>query len=405
MAGYLPTPLNTDSFSRVMAQSMDWRQYLENSSVFQAFFGQPEAPGSMTGFSPNSLAVDIDVVRANERPAATVPRGTESRFLGSQQSNLSNVKYTNISRTFPLIEEESSFTQKQMLERVPGEGAFEGRSQEERLRWFAFTTYQDHVRRILRTNEILASQSARTAIQDIIIGTADTDLQLDFRRNAANTQAAGAVWTNAATDILGDMDDAWDLGRENGLANIDGVLIGEDAVPGITTNTAIAARADNRRYFLVTIDQGLQLPPRFQRFIDGGATLIGRIITPKGHEMYLFSYSSIYNNAGTATKYMPVDEALFFDSTARCDRYFGPREWFDMSPPERSWFQSKFGFSMDGVPRPANIKAENRTVIPGAFYFDAYPTMDRKKITIRTQHAPIFAPQRQDAFVLYTGVA
>jgi len=38
------------------------------------------------------------------------------------------------------------------------------------------------------------------------------------------------------------------------------------------------------------------------------------------------------------------------------------------------------------------------------FYCDAYPSGDKKKVTIRTQSAPIFATTQTDAFLTFTSV-
>ena len=58
------TPNATDPFSRFMAEVFDDRKLISVSTGFQAFFGRPET-GAETIISPDSNAVDIDIIRGN----------------------------------------------------------------------------------------------------------------------------------------------------------------------------------------------------------------------------------------------------------------------------------------------------------------------------------------------------
>jgi hypothetical protein len=49
---------------------------------------------------------------------------------------------------------------------------------------------------------------------------------------------------------------------------------------------------------------------------------------------------------------------------------------------------------------PPKIVDAGGVLTPEAFYWDAYVSPDWKRLTIRGQHAPIFATTQTDAFVV-----
>lgn len=403
MAGYLPsTPLGVDDYSRFYTELYDERQMLSVSTAFQQFFvGQGQ-----TRFSPSANDVDIDIMRGTELIAALIPRGTVSRPLGGTQADTTEQRFSSFSRTFPLAEEESNFSADQLLQRRAGENPYEGLDRIMRLREFASDAHHEHMRRIIRMSEVLASQAIRTGAMDAILGTSDTDLQYDFRRHASNSAAAGAVWTNAATDILADIDTMWDQLRRQGKVNMDMLIVGESTAPGIYNNTAIQALLDNRRIEIGMVSTGIAVPSKYNKFIAAGLTPHGFLTTTKGHRVWWFTYSDGYfTTGGTWTPYMPVDEVLGCYSGARCDRYFGPPERMPVTSAERQWYSEMFGFSMGGPNVPAQMVNGSNVIMPAAFYFDAYPSEDRKKVTMRTQYAPIYCPVQTDAFYRMTSTA
>ena len=94
------TPNAVDPFSRFMADAFDEKEAISVPTGFQAFFGNP-AGGGRTLFNPNSLVVDIDIIRGNKKTAALIPRGMISRPLGSAQKNMNVENFTSFSRKYP----------------------------------------------------------------------------------------------------------------------------------------------------------------------------------------------------------------------------------------------------------------------------------------------------------------
>ena len=149
-------------------------------------------------------------------------------------------------------------------------------------------------------------------------------------------------------------------------------------------------------------DAMFSLPSGFQALVDAGLDPIARITTPRGRTFYLFTYDGIVtDDDGVAQNLMPLNTFLFAYYGARCDRYFGPGEVLPVDSQTSAWYQEMFGMNM-GMPMiPARIKNPAGIVTPQMFHCDAYKANDNKKVTIRTQAAPIFATTQTDAFFTY----
>lgn len=398
MANFSTTPLALDTYARFFTDAFDDRKIISVSTVFQRFFGRPET-GAKTLFSPDSAVVDIDIIRGNERLAMLIHRGANGRDIGTGQANTIQQKYSTISRVYPLIEEEGDIDANQLLFRMAGESPLSGRTRLDRMRSLAADQHQEHVRRIVRLFEYLAAQSVLTGKQPAIFGTTDANLQYDFLRPAGHTITPGVTWDNAAANPIGDIEGGCKLVREDGHAKADIVLMGADAMDAFVNHAGVQALADNRRFELVQVNQN-PVPPNLQWLVEAGAIPRGHLRTPRGYDLWLFTYLDVYTNAaGNPTRYMPDDDVLIAASTARCDRYYGPPERLPDYPAQVQLYQQLFGFAPGLEPMPPNIKEMAAVVNPAMFYFDCYVNGNIKRVTARTQAAPILATTQTDAFV------
>lgn len=398
------SPVAVDSFSRFMVEMFDEKDIISVPTAFQAFFGNPAA-GGQTVFSDNSNDVDIDIIRGNERTSALIPRGMISRPLGALQKNLNVENYSSFSRKYPLAEEEGDITADQILQRVAGENPYEALDRQFRMRILGLKIHLESIRRIVRMNEILAAQSVIEGIQDAIIGTTNTDLQYDFKRNAALTVTPSNTWNSGSQDILGDIDGMCTLLREHGKMNPNFMGLGTSAMDAFIADTTVAALADNRRFELLEVSTNNPVPPEFTRFTEAGWIARGRLRTPAGHVLWMFTMLDVFDNtAGTSTPYMPVDKVIITNVKARADRYFGPPENLPMIGQRIQLYQEFFGFNPESAPMPPNIKSPGGIIMPAMFHSDAYVAPDWKKITVRTQHAPIFATTQTDSFGTLEGL-
>lgn len=263
------TPQTQDMFSRYMAERFNQKDLMSLSTGFQAFFGRPET-GGQTLFSPDSLVVEIDIMKGNEKTAALIPRGNVSRMINGPKKNLEQQKFSSFARKYPLAEEESDISSHQLLLRTFGENPFSGKTKLERLRDQAYEAHLETVRRHVRLFERLAAQSILTGVQDAILDTTSTDEQYDFRRSSGNTVAAPLVWTNASADIDGDFNNAWIQGRSAGKVSYDAALLGRGAMKALIDSSTMKTLADNRRYEMVRISANEVVPQKYARFVAAG---------------------------------------------------------------------------------------------------------------------------------------
>jgi hypothetical protein len=232
-----------------------------------------------------------------------------------------------------------------------------------------------------------------------IFGTANADKIYDFLRPATHIVDVPTEWDDEASKPLTDIDNSCALGRANGHVTMDMAVCGTRALNALINHASVTALADNRRFELIEVGRN-PVPPRFQRFVDGGMIPRGRLQTPAGNEIWLFSYLDVYTDAdGNAALYMPTDRVVIACSTARCDRYFGPPERLPNIPARDAMYQQLFGFAPSMGPGMPMIKGGAAAVNVNAFYFDAYYSANWKRVTCRTQSAPIFATTQTDAFV------
>jgi hypothetical protein len=402
------TPLIVDQYSRYLANYFDEKDYIFEPTLAQSFYGRPEN-GGQTIFSQSALDVDIDISRANERIAAIAPRGTVTKFVGSYHADGQIGQMTTISRKFLLVEEELNLGAHQLFARVGGEGPYENKSTQERMRIQAARGYKELIRRIVRLQEVLAWQGLRLGVQSAQ-NIADTTVNIyDFRRNAANTPALTHGWGNAAGVPLTDLDALADQLLAVGHVMPNFAIFGGTTMRYFLANQQVSTNYANKLYFEL-IRFGLDEAPGndFQRLINAGAVPFGRLKTPKGYELTIFTYPRMYMNAAgvATTKYLADTDLIMGSTMTRCDRYFGPPERLEPTSVDIQRRMERYGFNPNVPPMPLGIMDPGNVVIPQSFYVDDYESTDHKSTTLRVQAAPIFAPNMTDAWgAMVPGVA
>jgi len=395
----MPTPNPVDFYSRYFVEMFDQRDVQASPFPFQSFFGN-SAAGGRTHFSTDEGTVDIDIIKANgERLAAMVHRGQSSN--PTDVKNVTDYEFSSITRKWPLIEISGNINSTQLLKRLPGDNPYQQRRALDRNRKLARDIHNDHIRKANRTAEFCARESILTAKMPAIIGTTNNALIYDFYRLPSHTIGVAIPWDNTSADILLNIDDACDLGRKDAFRKLDFMALGGDAMRALIKDTTVQALADNTRFELIRISLDFPAPPRFARYVQAGWTAFGRLRTPKGREIWIFTNDDVYtDSAGDTQNYMPLDKAILLSSQARFDRYFGPRDRMPITQSEAMWYQEFFGFSMTAPPMPPNVTTEGGIILPEAFYFDGYMPKDAKTAVLRTQYAPIFATTETDAIVV-----
>ena len=121
---YGDTPLETDGFSRMQLEAFSERPRV--GTLFTRMFSNPRY------FFENNL-VDIQIQRAHKKMAPMVVRGVDVE----DQNKVQDSGWTEISRTFPLIEEAAPLSADQLYKRVFSESIYMGLNKQQRARRLA----------------------------------------------------------------------------------------------------------------------------------------------------------------------------------------------------------------------------------------------------------------------------
>lgn len=395
------TPLPVDAFARTMAEGFDDRNAMRAPGGFAAFFGY-RPNGAQINFAYDSSVFDTDIILGSEKLAPTIPRAAAGRIIEGAK-NTQEQRFTSLSRTYPLIEVEGDIHSEQLTKRVFNEQASESdKTRKSRLQDLAGAIRSDHMRRIARTYEFMAAQSIITGKQPAIMGTTNDAFLYDWLRPAGNFITVGTAWSDSASLILNDLDAACAQIRAKGRQNPDMAVLSSVDADAFVNNAQIKELADNRGYKLISVGDFNE--PRFQRFVDGGFVPFAKLRTPKGFSLTLFTYLDIYDDEnGDPQPYLPANKTIVASSDARCDLHFGPASRLPVNSGEVTWYQDMFGMNMLMPQMPVNLQGTDWvSLLSGSVYCDAYPSANKKNVTVRDQAAPVFPTTHTAAFVTIT---
>jgi len=392
-----------DLYSYFFTGLYDDRKSIMVPTVGQHFFGNPMADGR-TVISKNSMVVEIDIIRGSEKTAALIPRGLPARTIKGNPIALTEGQFSNFRRVYPLVEEEAIITANELNNIIAGEGPYAAQggsiTKFDRMRKKAADLYREMNKRIIRLFERLAWQSLLTGKQDAILGTANPDLQYDFRRNALNTDSVALPWTNALADPIGDLDGMCLQIDRAGHIKPNVAIMDGASITAFIGNTIVQGIADNRRFIdVVSINATMTIPADIQRLINAGLVLRGVVTTYRGYQLWLMVYTEHYeDDNGNPVDYLPEGTVFITSTKARADRYFGPDELLPLTSEDIAMYAQYFGFSPGAMIVPPEVEAG--AIIPiNAFSYDAYRDANRKSVTMRAQvGGPIFATTQTDAF-------
>lgn len=398
----------TNEYTRFMVEAYSDIKNIMAPTAFQgAFFGVPET-GAKTHFITDKKSVEIDIQRANgRRLAQMVHRGTGANEDGRVKKTVAS-RFENVAFAWPLIESQGAINSKELLDRSIGMNPYENETMQDRLTEKALEIHTSHFNEQVSTMEFLAKESLFNGTHPAILGTTNTGYIYDFGRTAGNKITVSTAWTNAAADILGDLDNAVNAIQQNGLL-VDrnyGCILDVAAYAGLKKNTQILSDSDVRRFNFGTLDSREPVPANFMRYVNNGFQPRGWIETTKGRVIWLFTYELTYTDdftsVGTDTEknWVPAGKALIFHPNARCDRYFGPMDRMPILASEMQEYREMFGFDMS-LQTMAEI--QNGAVIdPRMFY--TFADRSKKVIDLTTQSSVILPTTRTDAFATLSGL-
>jgi len=253
--------------------------------------------------------VDIDLVKGDRHMAAFVhPKlgGTAMQESG----------YITRSYKPPLVNPYSITTADQLLQRLPGEDMYSGKTPAQRAAEKLVEEYNKMNDAATRREEWMAAQAIMTGgIHVLGEGVEET---IDFILNNKETLTGTARWGQSAAKIRENLR-AWKRKVQlNGFANVNMVVMGREAWDKFCTDKDIRETLDIRRYDYGVLGQERELP--------NGLTYHGHLNDPA---VDIYEYNEVYLDDWTDPKnpktlpLVPDNAVLMISSAARYMMAYG----------------------------------------------------------------------------------
>ncbi|OUN14855.1 phage capsid protein [Gemmiger sp. An87] len=307
-------------------------------------------------------SVDIDIKKGGREMAAFVhPRvgGTAMRGKG----------YQTKSYTPPLINPYIPSTADNLMNRMPGEDLYSGRTPAQRAAEQLMEEYNTLNDATTRREEWMAVQAIVTG-QIPIVGQGVNEV-IDFGFTNKKKLEGTARWGQSAANPLKDLDDWVDDVLTNGFTNVDMVIMGKTALDLFLSDTKVQKMLDIRR-----IEMGLVHP----RDLPNGVRYIGHLNKPN---VDIYEYKEVYLDDWTdpdepETKpLIPNNAVVLISSTANYMMAYGLCTYIDDA--SQQW-----------------VSAETSRLLRS--YVEHHP--DRRMVELQAHPLPI--PDKADSWLVAT---
>lgn len=254
--------------------------------------------------------VDIDIKKGNRKMAAFVHPAVGGEIVTMEG-------YETKSYAPPLINPVIPTTADQLLQRLPGEDLYSGKSPADRAAEKLIDEYNTLNDMTTRREEWMAAQVLTTG--QVHIKGKGVDEVIDFGLTNKVTLSNTKKWGASAADIWGDLKDWKKQVSRNGFANANMVIMGKAAADAFMADATIAKLLDNRR-----IEIGAIKPEE----MEGGLTYYGHLNLP-GVDIY--GYDEVYLDDETKeTKpLIPDNKVLMIPGSADFMRAYGLCTYID----------------------------------------------------------------------------
>ncbi len=217
--------------------------------------------------------VDIDLVKGDRRMAAFVhPRA------GGQV--LRETGYETKSYRPPLINPYDLTTADRLMDRLPGEDMYSGKTPAQRAAEKIMDEYNRLNDAATRREEWMAAQAIITG-EIPVVGVGVNEL-IDFQFTNKIVLSGTEQWGQADAKPLDNLGDWVDRVQENGFANVDRVIFGKKAIRLFLNDPEVQKRMDNRRFNIGEISP---------RDLPNGVRYYGHLTDPN---VDLYVYSEVY---------------------------------------------------------------------------------------------------------------
>ena len=254
--------------------------------------------------------VDIDIVKGNRKMAAFIHPMVGGEIVQAEG-------YETKSYAPPLINPATISTADQLLERLPGEDMYSGKTPADRAAEKLIEEYNQLNDMTTRREEWMAAQVLTTG--QLKVKGKGVDEVIDFGLTNKITLANTKKWGASAADIWGNLKDWKQQVSRNGFANANMVIMGKAAADAFMADATVAKLLDNRR-----IEIGAIKPEE----MEGGLTYYGHLNLP-GVDIYGYDEVYLDDETGETKPLIPDNVVLMIPSAASFMRAYGLCTYLD----------------------------------------------------------------------------
>ncbi len=254
--------------------------------------------------------VDIDIVKGNRKMAAFIHPMVGGEIVQAEG-------YETKSYAPPLINPATISTADQLLERLPGEDMYSGKTPADRAAEKLIEEYNQLNDMTTRREEWMAAQVLTTG--QLKVKGKGVDEVIDFGLTNKITLESTKKWGASAADIWGNLKDWKQQVSRNGFANANMVIMGKAAADAFMADATVAKLLDNRR-----IEIGAIKPEE----MEGGLTYYGHLNLP-GVDIYGYDEVYLDDETGETKPLIPDNVVLMIPSAASFMRAYGLCTYLD----------------------------------------------------------------------------
>ena len=254
--------------------------------------------------------VDIDIVKGNRKMAAFIHPMVGGEIVQAEG-------YETKSYAPPLINPATISTADQLLERLPGEDMYSGKTPADRAAEKLIEEYNQLNDMTTRREEWMAAQVLTTG--QLKVKGKGVDEVIDFGLTNKTTLESTKKWGASAADIWGNLKDWKQQVSRNGFANANMVIMGKAAADAFMADATVAKLLDNRR-----IEIGAIKPEE----MEGGLTYYGHLNLP-GVDIYGYDEVYLDDETGETKPLIPDNVVLMIPSAASFMRAYGLCTYLD----------------------------------------------------------------------------
>lgn len=254
--------------------------------------------------------VDIDIVKGNRKMAAFIHPMVGGEIVQAEG-------YETKSYAPPLINPATISTADQLLERLPGEDMYSGKTPAGRAAEKLIEEYNQLNDMTTRREEWMAAQVLTTG--QLKVKGKGVDEVIDFGLTNKITLASTKKWGASAANIWGNLKDWKQQVSRNGFANANMVIMGKAAADAFMADATVAKLLDNRR-----IEIGAIKPEE----MEGGLTYYGHLNLP-GVDIYGYDEVYLDDETGETKPLIPDNVVLMIPSAASFMRAYGLCTYLD----------------------------------------------------------------------------